>query len=567
MKQAIKQSTMSLILNIISIIFLGGVAVSFFFNTYYNNKINQANEDRYYLTYYANQFMNGSSTLTSEVRAYAATADQTHYNNYWYEVNTAKNRDIGVEKMREIGITSEEETMISQMSSLSNELVPLEENAMETAARDPEAAMDYVFGTEYSNTIAQINQLKSDFLSRLDSRSTAEVMRLNTLCIVTSILVFVFLVGLVVAMTIQSRMIRRKLIHPIIQIDKEMREIAQGNLSSNFDLEPDTSEIGMLIYSIHSTKAELKKYIDDISWMLSQMAQGNMNLEPKIRYIGDFESIQASLETILNSLNHTISRIDISSAQVFAHADQVSSGAQSLAQGATEQASTISELSSTISDLTERMNDIAENAKKAQDVSLEAAGNLNIGNQKMQDMHQAMEEISNSSQEIGKIIKTIEDIAFQTNILALNAAVEAARAGAAGKGFAVVADEVRQLANKSQEASHQTTLLIETSTRAVQEGVTLAQDTVQTLNVVVEGARQSVEFVEAIALDSDQQAQALRQANIGVDQIAEVIQTNSATAEQSAAASEELSAQAGQLKELVNAFQLRPRQPEYSKTR
>ncbi len=467
MKQAIKQSTMSLILNIISIIFLGGVAVSFFFNTYYNNKINQANEDRYYLTYYANQFMNGSSTLTSEVRAYAATADQTHYNNYWYEVNTAKNRDIGVEKMREIGITSEEETMISQMSSLSNELVPLEENAMETAARDPKAAMDYVFGTEYSNTIAQINQLKSDFLSRLDSRLTAEVMRLNTLCIVTSILVFVFLVGLVVAMTIQSRMIRRKLIHPIIQIDKEMREIAQGNLSSNFDLEPDTSEIGMLIYSIHSTKAELKKYIDDISWMLSQMAQGNMNLEPKIRYIGDFESIQASLETILNSLNHTISRIDISSAQVFAHADQVSSGAQSLAQGATEQASTISELSSTISDLTERMNDIAENAKKAQDVSLEAAGNLNIGNQKMQDMHQAMEEISNSSQEIGKIIKTIEDIAFQTNILALNAAVEAARAGAAGKGFAVVADEVRQLANKSQEASHQTTLLIETSTRSM----------------------------------------------------------------------------------------------------
>ncbi len=558
MKKAMKQSALVKLLNVISVLLLTAIAVSFGVNSMFSRQINQANEERYDLTSNANRFMDGSETLTNEVRAYAATGDLEHYDNYMDEVNTDRNRDIGVENLQKIGITSEEQAMIEEMSSISNELVPLEEQAMELAASGrTDEALEYVYGEDYSQAIARIAGIRTEFLDTLDQRSAAKVEQLEKQCNATAFLVGAFLVALVALQLTQGYLTNRKLIVPILQIRDEMQQIKRGNLSSDFRLEPDTSEIGMLIEAIIQTKSELKKYIGNIAGQLSEMSKGNMDLQVDIDYVGDFQPIKDSLNVILDSLNGTLSQIDGSAAQVSDHADQVAAGAQGLAQGATEQASTVEELSSTVSQLTERMGKIAEHADRAREVTVKAAGSLQVSNEKMQEMRQAMENISSSSMEIGKIIKTIEDIAFQTNILALNAAVEAARAGTAGKGFAVVADEVRNLASKSQEASHQTTALIENSAQAVKHGARLTEETAEALGLVVENARESGEYVDAIAADSEQQATALRQVSEGIEQIASVVQTNSATSEESAAASGELSSQAERLKKLVGGFRLR----------
>ena len=457
--------------------------------------------------------------------------------------------------------------MISEMSALSDDLVPLEEKAMTAAAAGRvQEAQVYVFSEKYMTAVDQINQLKTKFLEALDTRTAGEVQKLSVMCTLMKWVVYVFLLLSVAIQLVQVCIVKRKVIRPVLHIRDEMLELSRGNLSTMFRLEADSSEIGMLVDAIHKTKSELKKYIGDISFHLEEMSKGNMSLSMDCDYIGDFKPIRQSLNIILDSMNRTIRGIDDVAAQVSAHSEQVSDGAQALAQGATQQASSVQELAATVQELTNRMAEIAKNAGQARTLTSQAADSLELGDEKMQEMQRSMKDIAEASEAISKIIKTIDDIAFQTNILALNAAVEAARAGAAGKGFAVVADEVRNLANKSSEASKQTTLLIQQSTQAVEQGVALAEDTARTLNTAVEQARRSTGYVDSIATDSEDQAGALHQISVGVDQISAVVQTNSATAQQSAAASQELNNRAGQLKEQIAVFQLRDQAPALDET-
>ena len=362
--------------------------------------------------------------------------------------------------------------------------------------------------------------------------------------------------AVVVAVLVTFLITRKHVVKPIGSLVEVASEMAQGNLSVQITTN-EGGEIGVLSASLKDVIDKLQLYIGDISDKMNDMANGDLTAEITHEYVGDFQSIKTSINHIASSLNNTLSSINIAAEQVNAGADQVANAAQSLSQGATEQASSIQELSSSIMSVSEQVSENAKNVNTAGSYVAESERGIENSSKYMEQMMQAMNDISESSAEISKVIKVIDDIAFQTNILALNAAVEAARAGAAGKGFSVVADEVRNLASKSAEAVKQTTVLIETAVSSAQKGVEIAGQTSTALESVKTQSEKIVDIIKKVQTASNDQADAINQITIGVEQISSVVQTNSATSEQSAAASEELSGQAQMLQEEVRNFKLR----------
>lgn len=348
---------------------------------------------------------------------------------------------------------------------------------------------------------------------------------------------------------------------PLKKLTALAQTMEQGELGlgSSRDMTVDirsNDEIGFLAHTFENTIFRLRGYIEEISSILAAISQGNLAVKTKQDYVGDFTSIKASLDGILDKLNSTMSQIMESTDCVSNGSEQMAIGAQALSQGAVEQASAVEELDGNMHAISRQVEQTAANAAQASSRVEGVSVQLSESNQKMQEMIQAMQEINDRSNEIVKIINTIEDISAQTNILALNAAVEAARAGETGKGFAVVAQEVRELAGKSSEASKSTTALIERSIEAVKRGTQIASETAQQLMAAVEGSGEIVDTTNWIADAARNQAASVGEIREQISQISTVVQTNSATAEESAATSEQLSQQARLLKGLVGMFRL-----------
>ncbi|WMJ84756.1 methyl-accepting chemotaxis protein [Oscillospiraceae bacterium LTW-04] len=370
------------------------------------------------------------------------------------------------------------------------------------------------------------------------------------------LLVMAIAIAGIVALAVLSAHLLRKSLKPVDGIVHFSQELGNGNLASELNIKED-NELGDIASSLKGTATTLQVYIGEISRVLGEISQCNLDITTTADFSGDFVPISTSMTEIIDALNQTMQRIQTVSNQVSSGASQISSGAQAMSQGATEQAATIQELSASINEVSKGIQNNASQVHEAASRVDEAVLGINESNSYMDKMLQSMDAINQSSHQIGKIIKVIEDIAFQTNILALNAAVEAARAGEAGKGFAVVADEVRNLASKSAEAAKQTTALIKGSLDEVIQGSKIAQETARSLKTVEEKSMLVKINIEEIDRSSSEQASAISQITQGVDQVSVVVQTNSATAEQSAAASEELFSQSEMLNNEIKKFKLR----------
>ena len=365
------------------------------------------------------------------------------------------------------------------------------------------------------------------------------------------------IVCLLIAGVVMFIYVNSKINKPISEASKLADEMASGQFSStDVNYEFDNNEVGNFAKELIKAKGDLSGCIADVSRILSSMAEGDFTGRTAVTYVGDFVAIENNMMKIEDDLGETLSKMNMSSEEVLTGSNQMAEGSQSLADGTTRQASAIEEISATIAEVSTQISNTAQNAAQAGDLSKQTQDKVNMQDAEIQNMVQAMNDISSTSKEIEKIIKTIEDIAFQTNILALNAAVEAARAGDAGKGFAVVADEVRNLASKSAEAASSTTSLITASIDAVGKGSKIAFATAESMKEVKNMSTQTAELITQIAAASAEQTESIRQITTGVEQISQVIQTNSATAEETAASCEELSGQARLLKDQVARFRI-----------
>ena len=503
-----------------------------------------------------------ANTKVNNIHGYqgivSATIDEQVYSNII--------KDIVVNKSGNIFIINSEGTMIANMRpELVAEQANFIENAKTDKAYESAAAIysemtagksgtgKYTFnGSEricYYSPIEGTDGWSYGVVAPVKEMTSSLIYTVYGLSI--SSLVFL-LIGLFVAYRVASG-----IANPVRDMSDRIQLLSEGDLTSDISVIDRKDEIGTLNQSLINTVNFLREYITEISAVLGKISNGELNVEIEKEYIGDFVSIKDSMEKIAASLTDTMIEIKNSSDQVAIGSDQVSSGAQALSQGATEQASSIEQLSASIIEISDQVRSNAVNANNATSLVESVGKEIDRSNIHMQEMIRAISEISDKSAQIGRIIKTIDDIAFQTNILALNVAVEAARAGAAGKGFAVVADEVRNLAGKSAQAASETTELIESSISAVLNGTRIADETAESLSSVVTGASKITSLMQDISKASNEQANSIGQVTQGIEQISGVVQTNSATAEESAAASEELSAQAQLLNSLVSKFKMR----------
>ena len=515
-----------------------------------NMYLSRINSQQLEATMYLNQYRLGSKTLTAAVQSYAVTGDQTYYDNYMKELNEDKNRDIAWEGLQKDGLTDNEWALLNHIAEMSNGLVPLEEEAMDKAGSgDTQAAISYVFGEEYESTVQEITATTDNCINDIQARMAQKQNTLNLIMITTMVIFILCFLTIARKIVTTLTFAKQELLIPIVKVSEQMKVLAQGHFDSRLDLPEDDSEVGIMVQAVHFMNDNFTKMITEISEILGQMGQGNYR-------VGDFVQIKDSMVKIIADMKKALSTIQVSAQEIDGGSEQLAQAATDLAEGCTAQASKISEASQMIDAMAKSIEEKARVAQETADISKQSAQTVADGNAKMQELKVAIGEISKCSEEIRSIIQVIEDIASQTNLLSLNASIEAARAGEAGRGFAVVAEQVKNLAEQSTEAAGETTKLIESTIDAVNKGIAIAEETEASMDQVMEEAEASTKRMVDMAQALQAEVSSVQQIDENIAHVAGIVDNNSASSQETAAVSEEQSAQVHTMLQLMHQFQI-----------
>ena len=507
-------------------------------------------------TMFLNQYRLGSKNLTSAVQSYAATGDETYYQNYMKELNEDKNRDIAWAGLQANNIEASEWTMLENIANMSNGLVPLEEEAMkQVAAGNTAKAVEAVYGEEYMATTNKISSETDRAIATIQNRLADYQKVLNIIVTVCEIVFILSIVAIIYMIVLTIGFARKDLLTPIINVSVALGEFAKGNLSVDLsNMKVENSEVGRMAGALSYMKENFSNMITEIADVLGSMGEGNYKVSVKQEYVGDFVRIKTSMEEIIEEMKGVLNTIRNIAQEIDGGSEQLAKAAMDLADGSTVQASKMQEVADMVNQMSVSMEAKAEEAQETVKIASEAGEALLDGNAKMQELKVAIGEIEKCSNEIRTIIGTIEDIANQTNLLSLNAAIEAARAGEAGRGFAVVAEQVKNLAEESAKAAGETRKLIDTTVEAVQKGIAFADVTAESMNAVMEGAKLSTEMMEKMSIELREEAANMMKIDDNVNRVAEIVDNNSATSEETAAVSEEQTAQVATMVQMMEQF-------------
>ena len=497
-----------------------------------------------------------SKEFTVDAQSYVVTGEEHFYEAYMQETNETKTREAAVATLKKL-IPADEWKKFEEIQVIDDGMIPSEMAAFEAMKKGNEkAAKEAVFGDAYTDAVEQSDAMIAELIDEIEHRLESEETVMTIVQAVAQLLFVAAVVYILLNLFRTIRFAQNELLKPIVKVSKELENMAEGNFSGSTGIQPDETEVGRMIRAMRDMNDTNHGIISEVTSILEEMGNGNYVIEVNKDYVGEFGAIKEAFVVIRERMHETFQTLKEVSDQIDAGSEQLSGAAQDLAEGCTSQAAQISDIVEAIKKVANSMNENAKEAASTVEISTLAGQKLMQGNQKMDELKEAIAEISRCSEEIGTIISAIEDIATQTNLLSLNAAIEAARAGEAGKGFAVVAEQVKKLAEESATAAGQTTQLIETTISAVEKGIVIAEETAADMEEVMVGAKDATVKMSAIAEVLIKEASDIQEVNERVATISEVVSNNSASSEETAAVSEEQTAQVQTMVELMGQFQI-----------